>query len=191
MTLEHNLNHEAEGLDALIYDLRKPKLQNLARSYLQQVQAIEDAYWGLYIGTMIRDAVGQALDRLGGLVTQPRENRSDNVYRLWILAKALVLRSSGRPPELLRIARMLLPDDVRVELLEEYPAGLTVRLVGVVPHDAGRALAAMLRAAKASGVRMLVTWTATLTPFRYAAAGGVAEFHSPHGYGVGGYAGVG
>lgn len=190
MTLEHYTEHVAEGLDTLIYDLRKPKLQALAASYLAEVQAAEDAAWDVYIGTMIRDAAGDALDQLGGLVTQPRENRSDDFYRLWVLARALVLRSSGRPPELLRIARMLLPNDVRVRILEEYPAGMTIRLVGVVPHDAGRALAAMLRAAKASGVRLLVSWVSTLTPFRYAAAG-VAELGSPNGYGAGGYAAVG
>jgi hypothetical protein len=191
MTLAHVPDHVAVGLDALIHDLRKPRIQALATSILLEVQELEDACWSVYVGTMIRDAVGDALDQLGALVTQPRENRSDDFYRLWILARALVLRSSGRPPELLRIARMLLPTDVRVQLLEEYPAGMTVRLLGAVPHDAGRALAAMLRAAKASGVRLLVSWTGTLTPFRYAAAGGVAELGSDHGYGVGGYAAVG
>lgn len=190
MTLAHNTAHVAEGLDTLIYDLRQPKLQALAASYLAEVQELEDAFWSLYLGTMIRGSVGQALDRLGALVTQPRENRSDAVYRLWILARALVLRSSGKPPQLIAIARMVLPAGVQVVIRDEYPAGMTIRLVGLLDEETGIALAALLRSAKASGVRLLVTWTSSSTPFRYAPSG-VAVVPSPNGYGAGAYAAVG
>lgn len=184
---ERNPAHEAQGLALLIHDLRRPKLQALAASYLGEVQALEDAVHDLYVRSMIRDAFGQALDRLGALVTQPRENRTDDVYRTWILARALVLRSSGRLPELLAIARMVVPDSVRVVIDEEYPAALTLTLEGVVEAELGSAVAALLQKAKARGVRMLVRWQTVVTPFRYAPAG-AAVADSPNGYGAGGYA---
>jgi hypothetical protein len=186
-TIQRNAEHVAQGLELLIYDVRKPKLSALAASYLGQVQELEDALWFLYLHTMIRDAFGQALDRLGALVTQPRENRTDDVYRTWILARALVLRSSGRIPELLAIARMVLPDTVQVQIVEEYPAGMTITLDGVVDAQLGSAVAALLHKAIARGVRTLVRWQTVATPFRFAAAG-VPEMDSANGYGAGGYA---
>jgi hypothetical protein len=182
-----NVAHVAQGLELLIHDLRKPKLQALAASYLSEVQALEDAVHDLYLRSMIRDGFAQALDRLGALVTQPRENRTDDVYRTWILARALVLRSSGRMPELLAIARMVVPDAVRIVIDEEYPAALTLTLDGVVEAALGSAVAALLQRAKARGVRMIVRWQTVPTPFRYAASG-AAELDSPNGYDAGGYA---
>jgi hypothetical protein len=187
MTLEHNLAHVATGLESLIYDLRRVKVQGLAQSYLEEIQELEDAIFDQYIGTMIRDAQGVALDRLGALVTQPRENRTDNVYRTWILARALVLRSSGRGEELIAIARMVLPADVGVKIVEEFPAALTIRLVGVVDNALGTALSALLQKARGISIRLLTSWTSTLTPFRYSATG-VSIFSSPNGYDAGGYA---
>jgi hypothetical protein len=189
MTLTHNPAHVADGLAAPIHDLRKPRLQALLGSYLQEVQELEDAYWDLYLRTMIRDAAGQALERLGALVGQPRQNRTDSVYRIWILARALVLRSSGRPEELLRIARMVLPDSATIRLREEYPAAVSVLLDGPVDEELGRALASLLHRAKADGVRMLVRWTSALPAFRYSVTGG-REPASASGYGAGGYASV-
>lgn len=187
VTIEHNTRHVAEGLELLIHDLRKPKLSALAASYLSQVQELEDALHDLYVRSMIRDATGQALDRLGALVTQLRENRTDDVYRTWILARALVLRSSGRAPELLAIARMVLPDSIQVQIVEEYPAGMTITLAGVVAAPLGSAVAALLHKAIARGVRTLVRWQTVATPFRFA-ADGTPDADSLNGYGSGGYA---
>lgn len=185
--IERNAEHVVQGLELLIYDLRTRKTQALCASYLEQVQELENALHFLYIHTMIADAFGQALGRLGALVTQERENRTDDVYRTWILARALVLRSSGRTPELIAIARMVLPDSVRVDVVDEYPAGMTLTLEGVVEAQLGRAIAALLQKARARGVRMLVRWQTVATPFRYAPSG-VAVSDSPSGYGAGGYA---
>jgi hypothetical protein len=185
--IARNAEHVAQGLALLIHDLRKPKLQALCASYLSEVQALEDAMHDLYVRSMIRDAFGQALDRLGALVTQPRENRTDDVYRTWILARALVLRSSGRAPELLAIARMVVPASIPIRLVEEYPAALTLTLDGVVDPALGRAVAELLIKAKARGVRFMVRWHTAEPTFGYADSG-AAEFSSPEGYGAGGYA---
>lgn len=187
VTIQHNAQHVAEGLELLIHDLRRPKLSALAASYLGEVQQLENALYDLYVRSMIRDATGQALDRLGGLVTQPRENRTDDVYRTWILARALVLRSSGRAPELIAIARMVLPDTLQVQIVDEYPAGMTITLDGIVLAELGAAVAALLHKAIARGVRTLVRWQTVAIPFRYAADGS-ADADSTHGYGAGGYA---
>jgi hypothetical protein len=189
MTLEHNTEHVAQGLSALIYDLRQPKLQALATSYLTEVQELEDALWSLYLGTMIGGAFGASLDEIGALVGQAREGRGDAVYRAWILARVIVLRSSGRPGDLTRIANAVLPATVKVVLVEEYPAALTIRLEGVIDAALGAAVAQLLQLAKADGVRLIVTYQTT-TPFRYP-ADGIDESSSLSGYGAGGYASIG
>jgi hypothetical protein len=186
MTVEHNTEHVAQGLSALIYDLRQPKLQALATSYLTEVQELEDALWSLYLGTMVDGAIGASLDDIGALVGQAREGRADAIYRIWIRARVLGLRSSGRPGELTRIAHAVLPPTLRVELVEEYPAALSIRLHGVIDHALGAALSELLQLAKAQGVRLVVTYQTT-TPFRYAVSG-ASEMASINGYGAGGYA---
>lgn len=187
MTLARNPDHAGEAAGNVIYDVRKPRFLALLGTYAKQIQALEDALWKLYVGSMLGDAVDALLDQLGALVLQVRDNRSDDVYRLWIRAKALVLRSSGRPEELLAIARMVLPPSVRVLLVEQYPAAMMIRLEG--PTLYGKEIAALLLLAKAIGVRLLVTYSSSDAPFRYPASG-VSESDSPAGYGAGVYAAV-
>ena len=190
MTLAHNPDVVGDGAQLVIYDVRKPRWLALQAGYSKQVQQLEDALWQLYLKSMLPNATGALLDQLGALVLQPRENRTDDVYRLWIRAKALVLRSSGRPAELLTIARLVLPSAVRIVMVMQYPAALEIRLEGAIAYpSSGADVAALLLAAAASGVRLLVTYTSSETPFRYPASG-LDEFASPVGYGAGVYAAV-
>lgn len=187
MSLAHNTDVVGDGVALVIYDVRKPRFLALQASYSRQLQALEDALWQLYIGSMLPDATGALLDQLGALVLQPRENRDDDTYRLWIRAKALVLRSSGRPEELLQIAKLVLPASVRPVMVMQYPAALEIRLEGAL--DTGADVAALLLAAAAAGVRLLVSYTSSPSPFRYP-ADGVDALGSPAGYGAGVYAAV-
>src|ERR1700759_2482433 len=154
MTLAHNADHAGDGVKLVIYDVRKPRFLALQASFSKQVQALEDALWQLYLNSMLPGATGVLLDQLGGLVLQPRENRSDDVYRLWIRAKALVLRSSGRPEELLTIARLVLPNTVRAVMVMQYPAALQIRLEGAL--ELGADVAALLLAAAGPAVGLVV-----------------------------------
>jgi hypothetical protein len=154
VTLAHNLNVVAEGQALPIYDLRQPLFLALLGTYLTEVQALENAYWDLYIGTMLPAAAGDALDMLGGLVGEPRQGRTDAEYRLWIAARAQLLHSNGTPPDLLALARAVLPAAVGVRLSEYYPGAIAIDLVGPVSAATGAELGTMYKQAKAAGIRI-------------------------------------
>jgi len=154
MTLAHNLTVVIDGQALPIYDLRQPLFQALLATYLTEVQTLENAYWDLYIGTMLPAAAGDALDMLGGLVGEPRQGRTDAEYRLWITARTRLLQSNGTPPDLLALARAVLPAAVTTRLLEFYPGTITVELIGPVDLKTAGQLGAMYKQAKAAGVRI-------------------------------------
>lgn len=160
MTVTHHTTVVTDGLALPLYDLRQPKLQALLATYMTQIQQLEDALWALYIGLMIEQAVGDALDMLGALVGQPRENRPDPEYRLWIRSRVIVNKSSGRPLDILGVARAVLPPLVNVANLHEaYPASFVLTLEGIADTTATVALAALLRIAKAAGVALSVEFS--------------------------------
>jgi len=155
MTIDHNPDHIKQGQALPIYDLRQPKLQALLASYLEQVQDVEDAVWSLYYGTMIFDATGDALNMLGDLVGQPRAGRTDEVYRVWILARARVQRSNGKPEELLAILRLVCEPAIGISLFEFYPATLQIRLTGTaITATLATQVAELMQHAKAQGIAL-------------------------------------
>jgi hypothetical protein len=155
VTITQNTQHVTQGQALPIYDLRKPKLQALLASYLQQVQDAENAAYSLYVGLLIFSATGDALDMLGDLVGQPRDGRSDAVYRVWIEARARVLRSNGKPEEILGIIRLVLDPSASVTLLEFVEATIRITLIGttVTPILATQ-VAELVRHAKAQGITL-------------------------------------
>lgn len=154
MTVEHNPDHIAEGQALPIYDLRKTKLQALLASYLEQVQDVEDAFWSLYFGLMIDDAEGDALDMLGALVGEARQGRTDDVYRVWILARARVHRSNGKPEELIAIMRLVCDSTIEIALFEWFPATIQIRLTGAVDATLAAQVAGLMQEAKAQGIAL-------------------------------------
>jgi hypothetical protein len=154
VTLEHNLDVIVDGQALPIYDLRQPLFQALLATYLGEVQKLEDAYWSLYIGTMLPAAAGDALDMIGDLVGEPRQGRTDAEYKLWITARARMLHSNGTPPDLISLARAVLPATVGAHLLEYYPGAITLELIGPVDLATAASLGAMYKQAKAAGVRI-------------------------------------
>lgn len=154
MTLTRVVNHGELGLALPIWDLRQPLFNALLASYLAEVQQLEDAVWSVYIGTMLPAAVGHALDMLGGLLGEPRQGRTDDAYKTWITARVRMLHSNGTPPDLLALARAVLPAAVSVVLHEYYPGAITVDLIGPIDSLTASSLGTMYKRAKAAGVRI-------------------------------------
>ena len=126
MALELNTKHVEQGQELPIYDLRQPLFLKVLASYLTEVQALENALWDLYIGTMLPNAKGDALDMIGALVGQAREGRTDASYILWIQSRITVLRSSGRPRDIYAAVLPLLPAGSTARLIEYGDASFTV-----------------------------------------------------------------
>lgn len=184
--IEHVTDYATRGPAKLIERYRKPKISALLASWLSELQAAENALWQLYVERVVAVATGHALDVLGTIVGQPREGRVDDVYRVWIGARILVSRSSGKVKELIPIVKKLL-DGVRVKHEEYYPASFMLRVLTRIDPVTGDQIAKLLRLAKAAGVQMQFVWTGSDDTFTFA-PGSVSVFDSDRGFGAGAFA---
>jgi len=188
--IEYIADHQAQGVARLIERYRKPRISALLGSWLGEVQAVEDALWQLLSARSAGNAEGAQLDVLGRIVGQPREGREDARYRIWVLARVLVSRSSGKTTQLIAIAKKL-TSGARVRLEEHYPASLVLHLDDGIDADIGAQIAKLLGAAKAAGVRLQLEWfsvTAGL-PFAFAPST-TTVLSSPQGFEAGSLAAV-
>lgn len=167
--ITHDLDHAARGVARLIDRYRKPRTSALLASWLDEVQEAEDALWQLMVERWLSTAEGEQLDVLGRIVGEPRRGRDDATYAIWISARNMVSRSSGRTEEMLAIARKLIAPEDLIALEEYFPAAMVFRLTGTFTLDMGYQIAFMLRQAKAAGVLFQMTWAvAGTSAFRFA-----------------------
>lgn len=162
--MEHILDHEERALARLLQQFRgKPRFEGLIAAHASRMQSCEDMLWALLVCDSIDTATGAQLDDLGDLVGQLRGQLPDEQYRVFIRARVLVNLSSGTPDELLAIVQMIMAamGDNAFALREDFPATFVVVVderwsgTGVFPT----AVAAILRAARAGGVRSILEWS--------------------------------
>jgi hypothetical protein len=129
VTLAKIDNHVESGLSKLLEQFKeKPRLAAWIKSYLLQVQEVEDAVWELLICRLIDDAEGQWLTWLGKIVGQPRREGTDDRYRVLVRARIAVNKSHGTGDELLGIASLLLGEDVDFTMTEYFPCSIVFQI---------------------------------------------------------------
>lgn len=160
----------------------KATMVDLVRALVAPIQSIEDVFFALRTLPSIDDSEGVNLDAIGRIVGQDRANLDDATYRVWLKARQQVNRSSGTVPELLAIARAVVPAGVELEAIPGFPAGFVIRAnaEAIGPVDA---IAGLLRAASAAGVLVILEYS------RHAPAE-TFRFGSGPGFGVGKLAGA-
>lgn len=196
MSLSHTTDHEAEGIALLISQFRdKAKLEILLRAWLEQVQALEDAFWDLYVKRSIDAGEGVMLDVIGRIVGQPRgANAADAAYRPWLRARVLVNKSKGKPEQLIQIVRVVVDEDplvfggVPIRAEELYPASFVLYADAPIRPDDGAGLGQLIGEAKALGVNASFHFH-RIGVFRYS-ADGVPVDDDPAGFDRGEYAAV-
>lgn len=96
MTLPVNPDHVADAQDKLFEQFKgSPKFLALLESYVHQVQLLDDAIVEVYNQYDIDGAEGAALDTIGRIVGEPRNNFEDERYRLNIKARIKINSSEG------------------------------------------------------------------------------------------------
>lgn len=170
-------DHTAVALSRLLQEFQESELlKALLASYTDQVQETENLIDPLVLARDLNVAAGEPLDALGEAVGEPRQGRTDEVYRLFIRAKILVNKSSGTPNELIAIVRQMAGDPVLGVDLDEYdPATVWIRPVDDIMTDDPALWAVLLRLAKAAGVRLLFIYneSAESAMFQYAGTAGL------------------
>lgn len=106
-----HIDHPAEGSALVISRLKKPRNLALLGTYLNQIQALEDAGWAVFTLRFLSVATGDALDRWGRMVGEPRNSDGDNFYRVRITVRIAVNRSRGNFGDLRKIALLAFGHD--------------------------------------------------------------------------------
>lgn len=186
--MSYVLDHEIAGAKLLTEQFRrKLAVVALLKSWLGQVQLLEDQIEQLQVQRSLSTATGVNLDLLGAIVGQPRGGRDDSQYRIWIAGRVLVNKSRGKTPQVIAIAAKLCGGDV--ELFEYQPATFIIRSHVPVAGNDGVEIAKLLKLAKAAGIAMQFVWFDVSTAFRFSPSG-ESQFSSAHGFGAGRLAAV-
>lgn len=183
MTLAAVTDHVERGLARLIDQFKgRPRIEAWISSYLEEVQELSTAAWGVLVLRLIDDAEGEQLTVLGKIVGQPRTVADDERFRVIVRARVAANGSSGRWNDILRVARLLLGPEASFSLRAHYPAALVLTIndpVDFIPTlEHG-----MLETAAAGGARIDVHFHGTPTAELFA-------FGTGPGWGDGVWAGA-
>ena len=115
--------HIEDAKNRLLFQYKNStKLHDLTDAFfLEQVQDIEDALYGLLNRLNIDGSSGIQLDHIGNIVGQEREGFSDTIYRLFLKAKIGQNISCGDIERVLSIWSLITQAGI-IELIEAYPA---------------------------------------------------------------------
>lgn len=157
MALTKTTDHVTRALARLLEQNKaSASHRGIVTAFVDQIQAIEEAFYAFLVLRKVNEATAAQLDAIGKLVGQAREGRTDADYRTWINAKILINRSSGEINTLVDVTKLLIPG-CTATLVEHYPAGMIMRVTGVLLSTTfARQVATLLRSGKCGGVRLLL-----------------------------------
>lgn len=149
---EPRLDTAERTLDALLTQFKgKPVFEQVLRSYAAQAQELELVFWQLAVLTTIQYATGVQLDGLGGLVGEPRNGRSDEIYRAAIRSQIRLNRSFATIEEILAVLLSVAPRHYRLKELGF--ASLSVEPEEAILGDDIISMYTILNKVRAAGVR--------------------------------------
>lgn len=170
-------DHAERALERVLLQYKdSPRLRALIELHAGTIQELENAAFDFYTKVALPTANGEQLDRIGAIVGQLREGRSDAEYRTWIEARIALNTGSGTVTELLRLFEGIVPPGALITVEPSFPAGFSLSIGGSVLTEATLAaqLAKLLQLAKAGGVRALLHWqeSADAALFRFGSGPG-------------------
>src|SRR6185369_11842721 len=105
-------DHVQVGIDKLLHQFKNSTdLKAFFGALLGPLQTTEDDLMDLYESRWVDAAEGLQLDNLGALVGQDRLGFSDSEFKLWIKARILVNKSTGKADDSLKILALITEDD--------------------------------------------------------------------------------
>jgi hypothetical protein len=170
MTLEKKTTLEADAIAALVEQFRrKANLEALVAVFGAQAQDLENVNFELVDNRTIDAAEGPQLDGIGSIVGESRDGRTDTVYREAIRVKILINDSSGTAENIIEIVSLMVDIGTTIEVSESHPedpAHFEVDLDPEITADGFRISRAIF-SARPVGVRHILTWFISSTPFRF------------------------
>jgi len=165
-------DHVGVALGKLLHQFKNSTdLKNFFSALLSPLQTTEDDLMDLYSLRWPDSAVGLNLDTLGAIVGQPREGRTDSVYRLWIQARILINRSTGKADDSLKLLQLITDSGAEFHIYDQPPAGYLVEIWNQTANIP--AIFELLIEAKPAGVKIHLTYSGVALSglFRYDSVG--------------------
>jgi len=164
--LTHKTNYVIEGLARNLEQFKgKLRFEAILRSWILEIQALEDAAWAVYEARLLQlifasgSSFDDLLDKLGGIVGQPREGFTNDIYIRLIAARIKTNRSNGRREILLAIMQLITPSTF-VEA-REYSGAIVLTVYGPVVVPAPVIAFEFLALAVSGGIRGTLVWEGT------------------------------
>jgi len=150
-------------------------LELLARSYVDELQALDAAATALLTDTSLDAAVGVQLDGLGQIIGLERNGLDDDRYRALLRAQIRVNTAGGTIPQLNEIIRLVTGTtaaNAAFTLVESFPADFKIDFVPILDVGVGAIAADAMYQAKAAGVHGVFEYYETAPVFAFDGAGG-------------------
>ena len=167
----------------------KVRIEGLICAIADRAQPILDALEDTKNFRSLDTAIGQQLDELGKFYRAPRNTKTDDAYRAFLKALAVVVGTRGRGDELLTTLVTLDNgfDLASIALIEHRPAALIMTAkVPIGGQLIGEEHASVLKRAVAGGVRLVLLFEesgAVLFSWSGEPGAGFAEGTDPSGTG--------
>lgn len=137
-----------QGKDRLVTQwFDKPVVQGLLKSYMENVQTVEDIYQQLLDERSVFTAIGEQLDVVGTIVGEARNGKADDPYREAILNRISINTSNSTPEKIMQIMRTITGGDF-VNITEHHPASFHL-FVDKIPANTA---AATLKSIAGAGI---------------------------------------
>lgn len=176
--ISHITTHVVDGIALLPAQYKnKPRMVAWLTAYLQRVQEVEDALWDVFFDRVLTNGpTGDLLAKIGKIVGQASLGASDAIFLLYIEARILTNKSTGKREELIAIASTLVPSTT-IYVKDFQPAAVLIEPLGPLPSGIDPYVVArdFLGRAKAAGIGLSFVWT--LAPQANTIIGG--SVHSP------------
>lgn len=153
MTQIRSTNHEDRAISKILPFLRGRNMSALLAALIRPLQQAEDLAWEVIDGLKLDNAIGVQLDRIGRLVSLPRQGVTDDEqYRAILRGKILVNKSKGKPENIFA-ALVAMLGEVPFTFEEPGNATIVVTVYGVTGIAPVGTILRIASRAKAGGVR--------------------------------------
>lgn len=187
--IERTEDVAADGLSILFEQYEdSPRLKDLIRAVLGPVQDLENDAFAMLSVYDLETAAGDQLTKIGALLNEPRNGRSDADLRRILRVRIRVLRSEGRVRDLQEVALLwegLTPgvDTGAVRAREWFPHGIVVTMETDTATADPVNLTRWLRRAKAASIRLTLVYSVGPDMFRLGDDADAPETDSARGFG--------
>lgn len=131
----------------------RPRLLALILSVVNRCQELENASWDTIIRRMIDNAQDAQLDTIGKIVGQLRGGQSDDLYRIYIIARIRSNRSEGHPDDVIEVLQLI--EAAAFVYTEFYPGVAVVEYQATTTTDPA-VLADIAQRVVGAGVRVYI-----------------------------------